>query len=134
MFFWCANHLKAKYPHIENVLAVPFLNQPKAWGDELLQATYWYKKMMEYADVIIDVARHPIYGTLEDHVPLDDYSKTKMFKRNEFMVDQSCYLLAFFDGSSRGTGQCVRYAQRGIINRPSIIKLDPRFACKPEYI
>ncbi|WPQ59463.1 Uncharacterized SPBc2 prophage-derived protein yoqJ, partial [Paenibacillus polymyxa] len=126
--------MKAKYPHIENVLAVPFLNQPKAWGDELLQATYWYKKMMEYADVIIDVARHPIYGTLEDHVPLDDYSKTKMFKRNEFMVDQSCYLLAFFDGSSRGTGQCVRYAQRGIINRPSIIKLDPRFACKPEYI
>ncbi|WPS85603.1 SLOG family protein (plasmid) [Brevibacillus halotolerans] len=137
LFFWCANHLKRKYPHIENVIAIPFLKQWTAWVDTLPLAVEWYHKMIDAADNIIDVARHPDYSTNEDlgqnPIDLNDYSKEKMKKRNEVMVDQSRYLLAYYDGSVRGTGQCIRYAQRKFMDRPRIIRLDPRFGCKPEY-
>ncbi|MFF2532305.1 SLOG family protein [Brevibacillus sp. NPDC058079] len=137
LFFWCVNHLKKKYPHIENVVAIPFLNQWIAWIDTLPIAVEWYHTMIKTADHVIDVARHSDYATNQDRgqkpIHLDYYSKEKMNKRNEFMVDQSCYLLAYYDGSPRGTGQCIRYAQRNYTNRPRIIRMDPRFGCEPKY-
>lgn len=135
LFFWCVHHLKKKYPHIQNVLAIPFVNQDNKWSE--IQK-HWYKRMLHEADEIIDVARHPLYCTNEDKgshpIPLDDYSSAKMKKRNEFMVDQSKFLLAFFDGSAGGTYHCVRYAMKNISNRPTIIVLDPRFGLVPEYL
>jgi uncharacterized phage-like protein YoqJ len=138
LFFWCVNHLKAKYPHIENVLAIPFINQWVAWVDTLPLAVEWYHKMVAKADLVIDVARQPEYETGEDRslnpISLDDFTKQKMFKRNYYMVDQSRYLIAFFNGESRsGTANCLKYAQRGVITRPSIVRIDPRFGFKPNY-
>lgn len=47
------------------------------------------------------------------------YAAWKMQRRNERMVDQCHVLLALWDGSSGGTGNCIRYAQsvnRRIVN------------------
>lgn len=40
------------------------------------------------------------------------YRPWKMQKRNEWMVDQSDRVLALWDGSDGGTGNCIRYAQK----------------------
>lgn len=135
MFFWAVNHLKKKYHHIQNILAIPFQNQYINWSEN---AQYWYHEMVKRADVVIDVTRQEDYTTREDErkenpLPLEAYSKTKMHKRNEYMVDQSGVMIAFYDGSNGGTGHCVKYAVSSIFNRPQIIRLDPRFNCKPEY-
>ena len=41
-----------------------------------------------------------------------EYHVTKMQIRNERMVDDSDLVLAFYDGSTGGTHNCIRYAQR----------------------
>lgn len=134
MFFWCVNHLKKKYPHIQNVLAIPFVNQHIKWQS---QQRKWYFKMLELADEVIDVARESQYQTFEDKnstnpIPLDSFSGDKMKRRNEYMVDNSSVMVAFYDGSRGGTGHCYRYALNNLFSRPIIIRLDPRFDCKPE--
>ena len=40
-----------------------------------------------------------------------DYASWKMQVRNEWMVDNCTLLLALWNGSPGGTGNCVRYAQ-----------------------
>ncbi|PAD70641.1 hypothetical protein CHH83_02225 [Bacillus sp. 7586-K] len=35
-----------------------------------------------------------------------------MQKRNEWMVDNSDYVIAVWDGTKGGTGNCVKYAQK----------------------
>lgn len=41
------------------------------------------------------------------------YAPEKMFKRNEWMVENSSLLIAVYNGSNKGgTAQCVRYARR----------------------
>ena len=135
MFFWAVNHLKTKYPHIENVLAVPFMNQYIRWKP---QQRYWYHQMVKKADSFVDVARLEDYDTREhtkgkNPIPLDDFSHAKMDKRNQYMVDQSGIMVAYFDGSKGGTGNCVKYAVNNLFHRPTIISLDPRYNCKPEY-
>ena len=43
------------------------------------------------------------------------FAVEKMHGRNKWMVDQATHLLALWDGSSSGTGNCVRYAEsRGV--------------------
>lgn len=134
MFFWAVNHLKKKYPEIENVLAIPFQNQYIKWQS---QQQHWYFEMLKRADHIFDVARIPEYSTMEDKqtppIPLDDYSNAKMKERNKFMVDQSGVIVAFYDGTYGGTSHCFNYAMNNIFNRPAIIRLDPRFDFQPEY-
>lgn len=41
-----------------------------------------------------------------------EYDSWKMQKRNEAMVDACDTLLALWDGSSGGTGNCIKYAKR----------------------
>jgi uncharacterized phage-like protein YoqJ len=40
------------------------------------------------------------------------YAGWKMQKRNEWMVDNADSVLALWDGSDGGTGNCVRYANK----------------------
>ena len=50
------------------------------------------------------------------------YHIAKMQKRNEYMVDKADIVIAVWDGSSGGTGNCVKYAQK--VGK-SIVKLNP---------
>lgn len=127
MFYWSVHALKKKYPHIENVVAVPFVNQHIRWSSEQVK---WYHKMLETADTIVDVARTEDYSTHEDRsktpIPLDSYSSPKMHKRNMFMVDQCSVLVAYYNGTGGGTAHAYNYAVRSFY-RPNILRLDPRF-------
>jgi len=60
-------------------------------------------------------ARDLLFRSVKDCVRLSvvspGFSMASYQSRNEFMVDASDMLVAFFDGSPGGTANCVRYAR-----------------------
>ena len=42
----------------------------------------------------------------------EEYKPWLMQKRNEYMVDLADKVIAVWDGSKGGTGNCVRYAEK----------------------
>lgn len=81
------------------VAAVPFVEQPSTWP-EASQRLYY---------ALLDKAAQIVY------VCEPGYASWKMQKRNEWMVDQigaDGTVLAIWDGSPGGTGNCVKYAKR----------------------
>lgn len=58
-------------------------------------------------------ALHKHHENLADEVVIvspGGYAAWKMMKRNEYMVDNSDYVIACWDGTRGGTGNCVKYA------------------------
>lgn len=107
--FWTVNGLKKSYySNIKNIVAVPFKNQAIKWNDRETQQ--WYKRMLEVADEVIYVDELPDYRV--DGVSVGEYHVAKMQKRNEYMVDHSRIVVAAWDGTKGGTGNCVRYARK----------------------
>lgn len=104
--FWCVHILKEKYPHINNIVAVPFENQDKKWSSE---QKAWYRKMLDKADEVIKVDEKENYK--DSSVPIGEYSVAKLSRRNEYMVDHSKSIVAIYDGSRSGTSNCLYYAQ-----------------------
>lgn len=95
---------KLKIPFIA---AVPFINQESKWPASS-QETY-HKLIKLAAEVVI--------------VSDGEYSATKMQTRNEWMVNHCDKLIAVWDGSEGGTGNCVKYAKS---KDKEIIYIDPR--------
>ena len=91
------------------VAAVPFLEQASQWPEESQRIYY----------ALLDEAVQVVY------VSEPGYAVWKMQKRNEWMVDQvgeDGVVLAIWDGSSGGTGNCVKYAKR--LDR-QIVRINP---------
>jgi uncharacterized phage-like protein YoqJ len=89
--------------------AVPFRGQESAWP---LEAQRLYFALLDRAEHI-------------EYVCEPGYAPWKMQKRNEWMVDRvgdDGIVLAVWDGSSGGTGNCVRYAEK--VGR-RIVRIDP---------
>lgn len=82
------------------IAAVPFDGQDAKWPPET-KAAYWK---------LIRVARRTHI------VSTGGYEPHKMQVRNEWMVDHCTGLAALWDGSSGGTGNCIRYARK--VGRP----------------
>ena len=57
-----------------------------------------YRKVLEQADEVF-------------YVTEEEYKPYLMQRRNIWMVDESDYVIAVWDGSSGGTGNCVKYAK-----------------------
>lgn len=76
--------------------ALPFIGQESRWPKSS-QDYYWW--LIERADDVVVVSP-------------GEYSAQKMQVRNEWMVNHCDVLLAVWDGSDGGTGNCVRYADR----------------------
>lgn len=89
------------------IAAIPFINQESKWP---IKSQEMYHKLLNVASEKIVVSE----GT---------YSSKKMQTRNEWMVNRCDALIAVWDGSSGGTGNCINYAKS--INKP-IIYIDPR--------
>jgi len=122
MAFWVVHILQKKYPHIKNILAIPFEKQFIRWSDE---QQMWFKKMLNVADEVVDVSLLPVYDSKEaPKLPYSDFSNKKMQKRNEYMVDHSAVVLACYDGTKGGTHNCVTYA-REAMHTPLIYGLNP---------
>lgn len=106
--FWTVHKLKKTYPDIKNVLSIPFKNQAAKWTDK--ETLTWYSKMLKLADEIIyvdELGMYRVEGTI-----IGDYHVAKMQQRNEHMVDESRIMIALWDGTKGGTGNCVNYIRK----------------------
>lgn len=90
------------------IAALPFLDQESRWPKSSQDYWWW---LLERADDIVIVSPGA-------------YSAAKMQIRNEWMVDHCDRLLAVWDGSDGGTGNCVKYAIR--TKSECIYRIDPR--------
>ena len=91
------------------VAAVPFEGQESQWP---LEAQRLYFQLLDRASRIVYVSE-------------PGYAPWKMQKRNEWMVDyveEDGRVLAIWDGSPGGTGNCVKYADK--VGR-KIVRIDP---------
>lgn len=78
------------------IAAVPFVEQPSRWPSESQDR---YFEICSMATQIATVCP-------------PGFSPRKMQLRNEWMVDRCDVLVALWDGSMGGTGNCLRYARR----------------------
>lgn len=98
------------------VAAVPFKEQYKAWKNKRDIDTYFdvlEESTVVYVDRLWDT-KYIVPG-----ISPDVYDVLKMQRRNEYMVDEAEAVLALWDGSRGGTGNCVNYAEskkRRVIN------------------
>ncbi len=74
--------------------AIPFVGQEDAWPAHSRKYFDW---LLERADEAVIVSP-------------GEYSAFKMQVRNEWMVNRCDWLVACWDGSNGGTGNCVDYA------------------------
>ncbi|MET3209703.1 UNVERIFIED_CONTAM: putative phage-like protein YoqJ [Paenibacillus sp. PvR008] len=63
-------------PHIINIVAAPFKNQPIKWTDR--ETHLWYKKMLDTADEVVYLDELPLYGV--EGVPIGEYHVAKCKK------------------------------------------------------
>ena len=88
--------LKKIYPQIGLECAIPYEEQASSWTPQQRE---------QYFRIIKNCDKESLLQT--------QYSCDCMKKRNQYMVDNSTFVLAVWDGSFRsGSGQTVRYAQK----------------------
>jgi uncharacterized phage-like protein YoqJ len=86
------------------IAAIPCNNQDITWPQHVKER---YAYMLSKAEKIHQVCK-------------GGYQPIKMQIRNEWMVDNAHFVLALWDGSSGGTGNCIKYANRKSVNKPII--------------
>jgi len=102
---WAANiAIKSNIPVLA---AIPFEGQEKAWPQT--SQDIYHRLLSRVSEKVI--------------VCPGGYAAEKMQRRNEWMVDRCHVLIACFDGTPGGTGNCVKYAES--VGR-QIILIDPR--------
>lgn len=78
------------------VAAIPFVGQENVWPEK---AKKTYYNILEKCD--------------EKHIVSEGgYAAYKLQARNEWMVNHSNIIIAAFDGSSGGTANCIKYAEK----------------------
>ena len=93
--------LQGKYPWIILEMVSPFDAQAARWNDEYRMR---HDRLFAAADIV----------TATGH----EYTKTCMFRRNRYMVDNADLLLATYDGQPGGTAMTVEYAcEMGVLIR-----------------
>lgn len=90
---WAEAALELEIPLIA---AVPFVGQECMWP---FASKRRYDEILSQAERIV-------------HVCDPGYAVWKMQKRNQWMVDNSTAMIALWDGSPGGTGNCMEYAMQ----------------------
>ena len=86
--------LKAKYPWIVLEMVSPFDGQADRWSAECKAR---HDRLFDEADIV----------TVISHA----YTKSCLFRRNRYMVENADLLLAVYDGQPGGTAMTVGYAR-----------------------
>lgn len=76
------------------IAAVPFKEQESKWPEQIQKQ--YYKLLNKAKNVVI--------------VSEGEYDPKKFQIRNEWIVDNSDEMLAYWNGKQSGTGNCIRYA------------------------
>ena len=87
--------------------AIPCLNHSSKWPKASVDL---YNEILSKADTVKIVTEEP-------------YKPYLMQKRNEYMVDLSDLVIALWDGTPGGTGNCVEYVKK---KRKPMIWIDPK--------
>ena len=87
--------LKKQYPEIMLEMVSPFDTQAAKWAPEYRQR---HDALFDKADIV----------TATGH----QYTKSCMFARNRYLVDNADMLLAAYDGQPGGTEMTIRYAKQ----------------------
>lgn len=82
--------------NIPLLAALPFKNQDCKWPE---------KSQKEFADILSKASKIVI-------VSEGEFTSKKMQIRNEYMVNNSDFILALWNGSSGGTSNCIKYADK----------------------
>ncbi|MEG1559579.1 MAG: SLOG family protein [Clostridia bacterium] len=94
------------YDDIRLVTAIPFEGQDDSWCGEYRKR---YRHVLDMADEQVIISEY--------------YTRACMYERNRYMVDNSDYIIAVFDGKSGGTKYTLDYAiKRGV----GSVVIDPR--------
>lgn len=118
--FLSVKNLKKKYPHIKNILAIPFENQYCKWSEKDQTLYMWMKYI---ADDIVYVDTIDKYNRTNSNI--GEFNSEKLKIRNEYMVDNADLLIALWDGDYKsGTGHCINYAMDKLSN--DILVIDPQ--------
>ena len=100
------------------VAAVPFEGQELVWKDAEKRRRY-HELLANAVHVHVNNTEEPTAAQRADK----RWVRDSMFWRNRWMVQNCDVLLAVWDGSDSGTGNCVRYTEK--IGR-RIVRIDPR--------
>lgn len=99
--------LKETYPHLKLISAIPCRNHSNRWPESS-------QKEWQF---VIDNSDETVLVTDEEYKPFH------MQIRNQYMVDNSDYVISVHDGSKGGTGNCVEYARK---KNKQITNIDPK--------
>lgn len=97
------------FPNIKLISAIPFVGQDKMWNQNFRNR---YNNILQLANEVVVVSDGA-------------YSAHKMQIRNEWMVNRSSLVIAVWDGSRGGTGNCVQYA-KSASHQPKILRITPQ--------
>lgn len=87
--------LKKENYDINFIACIPFKGQEKNWP---IDSQNRYNYYLQYADEII--------------ILNDQYTKSCMFERNKYMIDNADILIAFTDTANGGTGHAISLAKK----------------------
>ena len=99
--------LKLKYPHIKLVAAIPCANHSSKWNNDSKLEWKYIADNCDYVHYVSD----------------ELYTHWCMNKRNEWMVDNSSYVIAVHDGTEGGTNNCKQYA---IKSNKNVVTVHPK--------
>ncbi|WP_341530098.1 SLOG family protein [Nostoc sp. UHCC 0302] len=85
------------------IAAVPFKGQDELWSEQDKEC---YESILFQTKAIVYVDKTREYST--EH---SGYNPQKMHKRNQYIVDHCDEVLALYDSSDGGTGNCIKYAE-----------------------
>lgn len=105
--FFVVEQMKREYKslEIENILAIPFEKQYCKWRKTDVDR---YNRMKLLADKVIYIDELKQYQLKNAQIGV--YNPIKMQKRNEYMVDESSYIVALWDDLKiGGTYNCIKY-------------------------
>lgn len=78
------------------IAAISFDGQESRWSSVDQQ---WFVDLLELAEEVV-------------HTSEPGYAVWKMQHRNKWMVDNADHVVALWDGSTGGTANCIKYAER----------------------
>jgi uncharacterized phage-like protein YoqJ len=104
--------IKPFYPEIKLIAAIPCKDQYRTWPKESQEKWHQIIKKCDFVH----------------YISKQEYNSYCMQRRNQWMVDNSKFTIAIWDGSAGGTKNCVEYAK--LMDR-EILRINPKeLLCK----
>lgn len=85
---------KQSHPQLHLIAAVPWPGFPSRWNAEWQQQ---YTELLKAADLVVNISERYMEGIFQ--------------KRNEWLVNRSSRLIAYYNGAEGGTRDMIRYAE-----------------------